>query len=207
MPPSQRRVPCVHTRLCGGASRTAACWSTAAGLRRLGTLTRRLSEILSALGVHKRLSDTLADKVSTMAAQQAVLSGPCVHYVLQADVLSQMHHSGYGPLYGMPVRHIFPRQQAFSDTLEVIHRLRRVPHRRRVRGWPIGRRRRRCRRRARVATSLARGGLHGAAGATAAGEPHQRRVPHRRLQLCVQLVGRAPRSSRGPLRVACCGSC
>lgn len=57
---------------------------------------------------------------ATLAARDAILSGPCLQYMLAADVISQLYRTGSGRLYGLPVRHLMPRKQKHPDAQEVI---------------------------------------------------------------------------------------
>lgn len=60
---------------------------------------------------------------AALRARDAILSGPCVQYILAADVLSQLRHADGGPLYGMPVRHLLPRTPDGCDVMDSLYLL------------------------------------------------------------------------------------
>ncbi len=69
------------------------------------------------LGLH--VNGPLA-RPAILAARDAILSGPCLQYMLAADVVSQLYRTGSEHLYGVPVRHLMPRKVFKPDAQEVI---------------------------------------------------------------------------------------
>ncbi len=129
IPPSGKPVligPAVLWALADSSLAEHCCRAALLGFEkgRNPDVLRSASNFLTQLGnlaCRLQLGAPQSDRAS-LAARDAVLSGPCLQYLLTADVLSQLHHvEGGGPLYGMPVRHLLPPKQQYRDITDVLY--------------------------------------------------------------------------------------